>query len=125
MDLPSSIALHTLSRASLWPYTSKNSHLLHRKGYRIRLECKAKHVRVELSSENDKDASLNGNRNLNRENSVEVGSIWESSEFLEVIGFGSRKDAIVDFCFGSPFLSPALRFWYALCCHWLFLCTKG
>lgn len=28
-----------------------------------------------------------------------------------MFGIGSRKDAVLDFCLNSPFLSPALRFW--------------
>ncbi|KAL8241959.1 hypothetical protein R6Q59_012261 [Mikania micrantha] len=31
--------------------------------------------------------------------------------FVEVIGIGSRKDAVLDFCLLSPSLSPRLRFW--------------
>ncbi|XP_012846164.1 PREDICTED: protein ACCUMULATION AND REPLICATION OF CHLOROPLASTS 3 isoform X2 [Erythranthe guttata] len=41
--------------------------------------------------------------------------IWEESdECVEVIVVGSRKDAILDFCSASPFLSPVLRFWNIL-----------
>lgn len=47
----------------------------------------------------------------------------ESDECVEVIVVGSRKDAVLDFCSGSPFLSPVLRFWY-MCCSspFLFVC---
>ncbi|GFP93967.1 protein accumulation and replication of chloroplasts 3 [Phtheirospermum japonicum] len=38
----------------------------------------------------------------------------ECEERVEVIVVGSRKDAILDFCSGSPFLSPGLRFWNVL-----------
>lgn len=41
------------------------------------------------------------------------GSIWEEIEHVEVFAIGSRKDAVLDFCLNSPYLSPALRFWYA------------
>ncbi|WCJ33732.1 Protein ACCUMULATION AND REPLICATION OF CHLOROPLASTS 3 chloroplastic [Euphorbia peplus] len=36
----------------------------------------------------------------------------DDSQFVEVIGVGSRKDAVLDFCSDSPFeLSSSLRFW--------------
>ncbi|KAL8535783.1 hypothetical protein ACS0TY_011429 [Phlomoides rotata] len=35
-------------------------------------------------------------------------------ERVEVIVVGSRKDAVLDFCSASPFLSPVLRFWNIL-----------
>ncbi|PIN12681.1 hypothetical protein CDL12_14707 [Handroanthus impetiginosus] len=38
----------------------------------------------------------------------------ECEECVEVIIVGSRKDAVLDFCSGSPFLSPVLRFWNIL-----------
>lgn len=37
----------------------------------------------------------------------------ECEERVEVIALGSRKDAVLDFCSASPFLSPVLRFWYS------------
>ncbi|GER47641.1 1-phosphatidylinositol-4-phosphate 5-kinase [Striga asiatica] len=38
----------------------------------------------------------------------------ECEECVEVMVVGSRKDAVLDFCSGSPFLSPVLRFWNIL-----------
>ncbi|KAL6505914.1 hypothetical protein OROHE_023293 [Orobanche hederae] len=38
----------------------------------------------------------------------------EEKECVEVIMVGSRKDAVLDFCCRSPFLSPVLRFWNIL-----------
>ncbi|BAT93702.1 Protein ACCUMULATION AND REPLICATION OF CHLOROPLASTS 3 Precursor [Vigna angularis] len=35
-------------------------------------------------------------------------------DFVEVIGIGSRKDAIFDFCLSAPFQLPLLRFWSIL-----------
>lgn len=37
--------------------------------------------------------------------------IWGDSESVEVIGIGSRKDAVLDFCLDSPFKSSSMRFW--------------
>lgn len=41
-------------------------------------------------------------------------NVWEETEFVEVFGIGSRKDALLDFCLASPCLSSALRFWNIL-----------
>ncbi|KAF2305729.1 hypothetical protein GH714_007853 [Hevea brasiliensis] len=39
-------------------------------------------------------------------------SFLGNSQFVEVIGIGSRMDAVLDFCLDSPFqLSSSLRFW--------------
>ncbi|GAV79662.1 MORN domain-containing protein [Cephalotus follicularis] len=44
-------------------------------------------------------------------NNAQSGEIrCEESEFVQVIGIGSRKDALFDFCLSSP-LSSFLRFW--------------
>uniref|UniRef100_A0A2P2P0I4 Protein ACCUMULATION AND REPLICATION OF CHLOROPLASTS 3 n=1 Tax=Rhizophora mucronata TaxID=61149 RepID=A0A2P2P0I4_RHIMU len=47
------------------------------------------------------------------ESESESGSKWKSEfEYVEVIGIGSRKDAVLDFCLDSDFLSSSsLRFW--------------
>lgn len=105
MELPVSTSLlSAVSRASLCPNASECSF----KGYlfrldknRRRLSCYSKPLRVELSL--DQNSSPNGNQ--------KVGNIWEDSNFVEVIGIGSRKDAILDFCLDSPLHSSALRFW--------------
>lgn len=41
----------------------------------------------------------------------DCGSVWGDSEFVEVIGIGSRKDAVIDFCLNSPLQSSSVRFW--------------
>lgn len=33
------------------------------------------------------------------------------ARFVEVIGVGSRKDAVLDFCLDSPFGFESVRFW--------------
>ncbi|KAL4575603.1 hypothetical protein LXL04_022452 [Taraxacum kok-saghyz] len=45
---------------------------------------------------------------LNREGALNT---WEEPEIVEVIGIGSRKDAVLDFCLSSSSLSRRLRFW--------------
>lgn len=39
------------------------------------------------------------------------GDFWGNSEFVEVIGIGSRRDAVLNFCLESQFKSSSLRFW--------------
>ncbi|XP_076937686.1 protein ACCUMULATION AND REPLICATION OF CHLOROPLASTS 3, chloroplastic-like isoform X2 [Bidens hawaiensis] len=39
------------------------------------------------------------------------GNILEESGIVEVIGIGSRKDAVLEFCLLSQSLSPRFRFW--------------
>ncbi|GFQ03267.1 hypothetical protein PHJA_002470500 [Phtheirospermum japonicum] len=41
-----------------------------------------------------------------------VENLRECEERVEVIVVRSTKDVVLDFCSGSPFLSPVLRFWY-------------
>lgn len=45
---------------------------------------------------------------LNREVAL---NLWEETEVVEVIGIGSRKDAVLDFCLRTSSLSRRLRFW--------------
>lgn len=42
---------------------------------------------------------------------VNSGDFWGHSEFVEVIGIGSRRDAVLNFCLESQFKSSSLRFW--------------
>ena len=37
--------------------------------------------------------------------------IWDDHEFVEVIGIGSRKEAVLDFCLESALMTSSLRFW--------------
>lgn len=68
-----------------------------------------------LFSSWEKDCSLNLNR-CSAMGTLEedCGSVWGDSEFMEVIGIGSRKDAVIDFCLNSPLQSSSVRFWYDL-----------
>lgn len=65
-------------------------------------------LRITMSS--GRDYSLNG-----FDDSEGNGEdIWGDSDAVEVIGIGSRKDAVLDFCLGSPFKSSSMRFWSIL-----------
>ncbi|KAF7133548.1 hypothetical protein RHSIM_Rhsim09G0078600 [Rhododendron simsii] len=113
MELHISTSLHKFPYPSLHPHFPKRlfftSHLFHGFNFPTRLKPYSRTLRFALCSE--KDSSPNGS--LYRENREEGGrSSREDSGFVEVIGIGSRKDAVLDFCLDSPSLSPSLRFWF-------------
>ncbi|CAI9774707.1 unnamed protein product [Fraxinus pennsylvanica] len=102
-----------VSRASIFPFTFFSIYDARTKlqtRLRLRLECNSKPIRVELSSEGSNTNVINANDSL-EEFDKSNNSIWEESEYVEVIGIGSRTDAALDFCSGSLILSPTLRFW--------------
>lgn len=94
---------------------------------RTRLGCNTAPVRAELSSDvshksGDSEKSVVSSVNSNCKGSSLKGeegeglfhrNVWEETDFVEVIGIGSRKDAILDFCLASSSRFPALRIWYA------------
>ncbi|KAM5566551.1 protein ACCUMULATION AND REPLICATION OF CHLOROPLASTS 3, chloroplastic [Rosa sericea] len=45
---------------------------------------------------------------------VDCDEFWGNPEFVEVVGIGSRNDAVFDFCMESPFRFSSLRFWHIL-----------
>lgn len=107
-----STSLHKTPYSSLYPYFPKqfsNPHLFLGLNFPSRLKSNSGHPRFAVCSE--KEYSPNGNPFL--ENREEYGRSREDSEFVEVIGIGSRKDAVLDFCLDSPVLWHSLRFWYA------------
>ncbi|XP_058183790.1 protein ACCUMULATION AND REPLICATION OF CHLOROPLASTS 3, chloroplastic isoform X4 [Rhododendron vialii] len=112
MELHISTGLHKFPYPSLHPHSPKRlfftSHLFHGFNFPTRLKPNSRTLRFALCSE--KDSSPNGSPF--RENREEGGrSSREDSGFVEVIGIGSRKDAVLDFCLDSPSLWPSLRFW--------------
>jgi hypothetical protein len=75
-------------------------------GVRLKLKSTSKQfLRITVSS--DRDYSSNGFD----EGEVNDEDIWGDPDFVEVIGIGSRKDAVLDFCLCSPFKSSSMRFW--------------
>nr|GMD20967.1 protein ACCUMULATION AND REPLICATION OF CHLOROPLASTS 3 [Ipomoea batatas] len=95
---------------------------------RTRLGCNTAPVRAELSSDvshksGDSEKSVVSSVNSNCKGSSLKGeegeglfhrNVWEETDFVEVIGIGSRKDAILDFCLASSSRFPALRIWNIL-----------
>ncbi|KAH7839847.1 hypothetical protein Vadar_009611 [Vaccinium darrowii] len=105
-----STSLHKTPYSSMYPYVPKqfsNPHLFLGLNFPSRLKSNSGHPRFAVCSE--KEYSPNGNPFL--ENREEYGRSREDSEFVEVIGIGSRKDAVLDFCLDSPVLWHSLRFW--------------
>ncbi|KAF3678821.1 hypothetical protein FXO37_04202 [Capsicum annuum] len=60
-----------------------------------------------------KSSSSNCDGDSEEEESVK--NVCEENEFVEVFGIGSRKDALLDFCFALLSLSTALRFCSSNC----------
>ncbi|XP_057478095.1 protein ACCUMULATION AND REPLICATION OF CHLOROPLASTS 3, chloroplastic isoform X2 [Actinidia eriantha] len=95
---------HPFSSSPKWLFKSR---IFHGIKSRRKLNSNSRPLQVALRSE-----KVNGNSfPVNRE---ESGNFCEGSEFVEVIGIGSRKDAVLDFCLDSPLLWPSLRFWNIL-----------
>ncbi|KAI3982976.1 hypothetical protein MKX01_010459 [Papaver californicum] len=114
------LLLHTtlFSKLSLCPFSLyPNTLAINGSGTRRRLFSKNPKgfltpLRISLSSEHDLKPN---DHHLTQESRVdaEILSGGESnSNCIEVIGIGSRKDAVLDFCVESPRQSPtSLRFW--------------
>ncbi|XP_047330382.1 protein ACCUMULATION AND REPLICATION OF CHLOROPLASTS 3, chloroplastic [Impatiens glandulifera] len=87
-----------------------HSHLFHCLRFRnIITRCNVKHHRADFCLEASLKNETSDGKNQGKEN--KSNDLWEGSEFVEVIGIGSRKDAIIDFCLNSPLRSNSLRFW--------------
>ncbi|XP_058090470.1 protein ACCUMULATION AND REPLICATION OF CHLOROPLASTS 3, chloroplastic isoform X1 [Magnolia sinica] len=55
--------------------------------------------------------SSTSNGHTDRESRSACEDLWRDSDSVEVIGIGSRKDAVLDFCLESSFESTSMRFW--------------
>ncbi|XP_016432425.1 protein ACCUMULATION AND REPLICATION OF CHLOROPLASTS 3, chloroplastic [Nicotiana tabacum] len=116
--LPISVRLSAFSRGSLCalsPTNSFNSRSFPHQRIRIKVKCSPEPMRAETNSNfiSRDSQKCEGNR----ENDMQgegLKNVWEETEFVEVFGIGSRKDALLDFCLASPCLSSALRFWNIL-----------
>lgn len=78
--------------------------------FRKRLNCKKRcRLRIKVSSEKDDD---DGSLSF-KSDAVNFCGGGQSGDLVDVISIGSRKDAVVDFCFDSPLQlsSSLLRFW--------------
>ncbi|KAL2324020.1 hypothetical protein Fmac_023078 [Flemingia macrophylla] len=99
-----------VSNAWLFPFSSNQircqcSLRLRRHDYGLCWSRKSKpFVRIRMCAE--KGSSSNGY------GEIETGET--KFDFVEVIGIGSRKDAVFDFCLNSSFQLPSLRFWNIL-----------
>ncbi|KAI7733805.1 hypothetical protein M8C21_006451 [Ambrosia artemisiifolia] len=110
MEVPLTTAVNisqTLSSPSLNPNPNPNHSLDNHYNFipqlptrNVKLHNSPKRLRL-IKSSVSKHSSI-----LNRER-----VIWEENRIVEVIGIGSRKDAVLDFCLQSSSLSPRLRFW--------------
>ncbi|KAH0990834.1 hypothetical protein GBA52_002317 [Prunus armeniaca] len=115
MELPAFISFRSSYAVPLCLYSSnrgfifKKSSLSYRRKYYISCSScsrKPSSLRIEASS------AVNGPVDVDCE--VNWDDFWGNSEFVEVVGIGSRKDAVLDFCLESPFQFSSLRFWQIL-----------
>ncbi|KAF7827533.1 protein ACCUMULATION AND REPLICATION OF CHLOROPLASTS 3-like isoform X1 [Senna tora] len=105
MELPASTRFEAICKASLCSFSSKqvscgSSHRCGRIGFQWNRNSKS-FVGITMSSE--KEFLSNGHGGGHN------GAA--KSGFIDVIGIGSRKDAVLDFCLKSPFQLSSLRFW--------------
>lgn len=111
MELPLtaiSISLR-LSSPSLCPKRSFDGYCKYRRQFplkRSQFAGNSKRLRRIKSSFDKRSSSTTPI--LNREGALDL---WEEAEAVEVIGIGSRKDAVLDFCLRSSSISRRLRFW--------------
>ncbi|XP_004497166.1 protein ACCUMULATION AND REPLICATION OF CHLOROPLASTS 3, chloroplastic isoform X2 [Cicer arietinum] len=107
MELSSLPTFKPVSNASLFTFTSNQlrcrcSLSLRRSDYGFRRTRNSKpFLQIRMCSE--KSSSSNGYGGTD--------SAVTNSDFVEVIGIGCRKDAVIDFCLNSPFQLSSLRFW--------------
>ncbi|XP_047982282.1 protein ACCUMULATION AND REPLICATION OF CHLOROPLASTS 3, chloroplastic [Salvia hispanica] len=102
---PNTTAPHSFSRLSSLPQT-----LLLQSRSKLFVGCRSNPIKRKLSC-NCVAASYESSSGRNNGGS---DMQEECGESVEVIMVGSRKDALLEFCSASPFLSPVLRFWNVL-----------
>ncbi|XP_010270753.1 PREDICTED: protein ACCUMULATION AND REPLICATION OF CHLOROPLASTS 3 [Nelumbo nucifera] len=79
---------------------------------RRRLCRKCKRFSMPLRAFSNAEQGSTSNSHVNQEPRRDSDDLWgDSADFVEVIGIGSRKDAIIDFCLESSFELTSLRFW--------------
>lgn len=117
MEFSAFTGFRPFSGVSLCPYRPSNSVLVFKKRslHRRRkydlsrsscsCSCKLSSLRITATSANNGPADV--------DSEVNCDDFWGNSELVEVIGIGSRKEAVLDFCLESPFRFPSLRFWWA------------
>lgn len=112
MELPAFISFRSSYAVPLCPYSSnrgfifKKSSLSYRRKYYISCSsCSPKPSSLRIAA----SSAVNGLVDVDCE--VNWDDFWGNSEFVEVVGIGSRKDAVLDFCLESPFQFSSLRFW--------------
>ncbi|KAG5236740.1 protein ACCUMULATION AND REPLICATION OF CHLOROPLASTS [Salix suchowensis] len=107
MEVPVMTSFHSVS------LSCKTAFYMDRCSFsRKRLNCKKRcRLRIKVSSEKDGD---DGGGSLSfKSDAVNSRRGEQSGDLVDVISIGSRKDAVVDFCFDSPLQlsSSLLRFW--------------
>ncbi|XP_028752621.1 protein ACCUMULATION AND REPLICATION OF CHLOROPLASTS 3-like isoform X2 [Neltuma alba] len=108
MELLAFPSFEAISKVSLFPFSSKQ--VLYGNSVRCRnigfLWCRNSKSFAGITMSSDED-SLSNDYGLRQ-------SLGTKSGAIDVIGIGSRKDAVLDFCLKSPFQLSSLRFWNIL-----------
>ncbi|KAL0541766.1 hypothetical protein IC582_021823 [Cucumis melo] len=108
MELPVTNAFPPLLRSSLCPCPcssiSTPSLFFHRRKMFLRFAEYRNSYPFLHTTPNGSLSNASGRSNNERD-------IWDDYEFVEVIGIGSRKEAVLDFCLESALRTSSLRFW--------------
>ncbi|KAI9075711.1 hypothetical protein K1719_042327 [Acacia pycnantha] len=109
MELPAFTSFEAISKVSFSPFSSKQV-LYGNTTVRCRnigfLWCRNSKSFAGIAMSSDED-SLSNDYALRQ-------SLGTKSGAIDVIGIGSRRDAVLDFCLKSPFQLSSLRFWTIL-----------
>ncbi|KAK4264122.1 hypothetical protein QN277_029454 [Acacia crassicarpa] len=109
MELPAFTSFEAISKVSFSPFSSKQV-LYGNNTVRCRnigiLWCRNSKSFAGIAMSSNED-SLSNDYALRQ-------SLGTKSGVIDVIGMGSRKDGVVDFCLNSPFQLSSLRFWNIL-----------
>lgn len=106
MELPVINGFHPLLRSSLCPCpcSSIRSLFFHRRKMFLRLSGYQNSYPSLCTTANGSLSNATGRANNEKD-------FWDDYEFVEVIGIGSRKEAVLDFCLESSLAISSLRFW--------------
>ncbi|XP_071716054.1 protein ACCUMULATION AND REPLICATION OF CHLOROPLASTS 3, chloroplastic-like [Rutidosis leptorrhynchoides] len=105
MELPLTTTINIsrkLSSPSLYPNPNSSFNLCYKLRY---------HLPYKLSPNSKQPFRIDYKHSSHSQQFNRDTNLWSEPEIVEVIGIGSRKDSVLDFCLRSPFISPLLRFW--------------
>ncbi|GMN61881.1 hypothetical protein TIFTF001_030962 [Ficus carica] len=120
MELPVFTSFRSWTRVFSCPCSTSNNPTLffinnncsfHRTNFSLRLNFGLWNPRLRIIAAKNSPSNRCGEAEREANCGGGGGDFWRDSEFVEVIGIGSRKDAVLNFCLESPFQSSSLRYW--------------